>query len=261
MQLRHLFHGRYSSQSACTLLEPGTNTTTQTLFCPHPPPPSPRLESIHCCSRSYYRYAPAKCKTSICHLSARCTMKTSHYAAALPASFTSHGLLVLFQSVLEFFFGEKVWTAGKVTPWSDSNIQQQGLKTFIVVALSFWMVQRKYSSTKTSELLCCSSKRFLHDILIVPRTVTSSGCIVDSSALVNCGILFWKQLSFQILTGFSKVSLNDFLSNLTLIARCSCTKDEHDCFQRHRLTRALKERMVCAALHVSLASCVNLALC
>lgn len=53
------------------------------------PPPSPWLESIHCCSWSYYRYAPAKCKTSICHLSAHSSMKTFHYAMPLPASSTS----------------------------------------------------------------------------------------------------------------------------------------------------------------------------
>ncbi len=55
------------------------------------PPPSPWLESIHWCSWSYYRYAPAKCKTSICHLSAHqlSSMKTSHYATPLPVSSTS----------------------------------------------------------------------------------------------------------------------------------------------------------------------------
>lgn len=110
---RHLFHGRCFFRSARTLLEPGTDTSaaaTQALSSPPaaiPPPPPPRMESIHCCSRSYYRYAPAKCKTSICHLSARCTMKTSHYAVQLPASCTSHGFGCYFGQFEIFFWGKK----------------------------------------------------------------------------------------------------------------------------------------------------------
>lgn len=155
MRLRHLFHGRYTSQHACTLLEPGTTTTTQTVLCPHPhhhpPPPSPRLESIHCCSRSYYRYAPAKCKTSICHLSARCTMKTSHYATALPGSFTSHGLGAISVPSRSFFLRKKFELLGEVTPLSDGDILQ-GPRTFILGALNFRMRQRKHKQTKTNKL-------------------------------------------------------------------------------------------------------------
>lgn len=136
MQLRHLFHGRYTSQQACTLLEPGT-TTTQTVLCPHPhhhpPPPSPRLESIHCCSRSYYRYAPAKCKTSICHLSARCTMKTSHYATALPGSFTSHGLGAISVPSRSFFLRKKFELPGKWRLWVTATY-------FKAQGLSFWVL-------------------------------------------------------------------------------------------------------------------------
>lgn len=97
----------------------------QTALCPlhhhHPPPPSPPLESIRCCSQSYYRYAPAKCKTSICHLSARRAMKTSHYAAApLPAPptpffFTSHG----FRSYFDPFPG---LLRGSLRSWGGSPI-------------------------------------------------------------------------------------------------------------------------------------------
>lgn len=56
---------------------------THTHAFPRSTPTSPPLESIRCCSRSYYRYAPAKCKTSICHLSAHqlSTTKISHYAS------------------------------------------------------------------------------------------------------------------------------------------------------------------------------------
>lgn len=43
-------------------------------------------DQLHCCSWSYYWYAPASCKTSICHLSAQPSMKSFHYAMPLPAS-------------------------------------------------------------------------------------------------------------------------------------------------------------------------------
>lgn len=82
------------------------------------PPPSPWLESIHCCSWSYYRYAPAKCKTSICHLSAHqlSSMKTSHYATPLPVSSTSstRGYWSYFGPFEASW--EEVWSVSKVSP-------------------------------------------------------------------------------------------------------------------------------------------------
>lgn len=71
-RLGHLFYRRYPRSIRPAVFQSRTPA-------PQTPnsPLSPPLASILCCSCSYYRYAPAKCKTSICHLSAHSAVKTS----------------------------------------------------------------------------------------------------------------------------------------------------------------------------------------
>lgn len=82
--LGHLFYRRYprSIRPAVFRRRPPAPQTLNSLL-------SPLLESIHCCSCSYYRCAPAKCKTSFCHLSAHSSMKTSFMLFPLAASSSS----------------------------------------------------------------------------------------------------------------------------------------------------------------------------
>lgn len=85
----------HSSRAGRHLFKPHTE-----MF-PFSTPPSSRLESIHCCSWSYYRYAPAKCKTSICHLSAHqlSSIKTSDYATQLLLHFQHRWYWSYFWSI------------------------------------------------------------------------------------------------------------------------------------------------------------------
>lgn len=78
--------GLHSSRAGRHPLQPADGNVSS------PAPPSPPLESIRCCSWSYYRYAPAKCKTSICHLSAHqpSSMKPPHNALPFPVSPSTH---------------------------------------------------------------------------------------------------------------------------------------------------------------------------
>lgn len=84
-RLGHLFYRRYPRSIRPAVFQSRTPA-------PQTPnsPLSPPLASILCCFCSYYRYAPAKCKTSICHLSAHSSVKTSFMP--FPHSF----LLILF---------------------------------------------------------------------------------------------------------------------------------------------------------------------
>lgn len=70
--LGHLFYRRYPGSIRPAVFQ-SWPPASQTLNSPLSPP----LESIHCCSCSYYWCAPAKRNTSLCHLSARSSVKTS----------------------------------------------------------------------------------------------------------------------------------------------------------------------------------------
>lgn len=89
----HLFYRRYPRSIRPAVFQswpPAPQTPSSPL--------SPPLASIRRCSCSYYRYAPAKCKTSICHLSAPSVVKTSFmpFPSQLPPP--PHMIPELFQA-------------------------------------------------------------------------------------------------------------------------------------------------------------------
>ena len=105
--------------------------TAHTETFPRSTPPSPPLESIHCCSRSYYRYAPAKCKTSICHLSAQ-QLSPLWKLPIMPRHFSSisstHEIEVYFWSIWGGLV--RLWSITWTTrQWTNNLLFRQYINT------------------------------------------------------------------------------------------------------------------------------------
>lgn len=123
--LGHLFYRRYprSIRLAVFRRRPPAPQTPNS-------PLSPPLESIHCCSCSYYRCAPAKCKTSVSHLSAHSSMKTSFMPfpsqPPLPHPLSPDMMPELYQANLGLVKGWSVWLTETFLEHFNSEFNEPG---------------------------------------------------------------------------------------------------------------------------------------
>lgn len=131
-------HCRISSPRTCTLPDLGVSLLRRVTFFP-----ALRLLSwsqYACCSWSYYRYAPAKCKTSICHLSAHrlSSVETSHNAAPLPWTYHVGLILLLWEEVCKVSPAATVCAIFKTVKILSSIVPRLN---FCIFLMRMWKIQ------------------------------------------------------------------------------------------------------------------------